>query len=369
VNSERSSNQPQPYRAVGVDPGGWRPALRGLVSLNNVPWRWSAGVQAGVAMGAPLAAFTLAGHQPLGLIAVLGAFTALYCANLLLEKRVVALPFVGAGFVVASVFGVLGSATAWLSVASLILVAVLASSLAFRVSLGPPGPMQFVLVAGISAHVAAPASLGGAALNGALIPVLVAVGAMSAYLLVVAPLILPAVRRRRGQGVRLRQAFSLASLDRETTIITARVVAAVTVAGVVSLPLGVNRAYWVIMVAGAVLQASHVRRLTVIRTVQRVLGTIVGVILFALLTWLHPSGLWLVGVLALLQFAIEVVVGRNYGLALIFITPLALTISAVTGMDDPIGLAGERIGDTLLGALIALAVLWISERMLAARRG
>jgi hypothetical protein len=341
--------------------------LRSLVSLNNVPWRWSAGVQAGIAMGVPLAIFTLAGHQSLGLIAVLGAFTALYCANLPLVDRLIALPFVGAGFVLASTFGILGSATASLTIASLILVAVLASSLAFRVGLGPPGPMQFVLVAGISAHVATPASQGGASLNGALIPMLVAVGAISAYLLVIAPLTLPSVHRHRGKGANLREVFSFAPLDQETTVITARVVAAVAAAGVVSVPLGVNRAYWVIMVAGAVLQASHVRRLTVIRTAQRVLGTVVGVTAFALLTWLQLSGFWLVAVLALLQFAIEVVVGRNYGLALIFITPLALTISAVTGTDDPLGLAGERIGDTLLGALIALVVLWISERLPATR--
>ena len=42
--------------------GRWMHAARSLVSLNDVPWRWSAGVQAGLAMGAPLAAFTLAGH-------------------------------------------------------------------------------------------------------------------------------------------------------------------------------------------------------------------------------------------------------------------------------------------------------------------
>jgi uncharacterized membrane protein YccC len=62
------------------------------------------------------------------------------------------------------------------------------------------------------------------------------------------------------------------------------------------------------------------------------------------------------------------VVGRNYGLALIFITPLALMISAVVGTDDPLGLAGERVGDTLLGALVALLVLWISGWVRAERR-
>jgi uncharacterized membrane protein YccC len=138
---------------------------------------------------------------------------------------------------------------------------------------------------------------------------------------------------------------------------------------VVSLPLGVNRAYWVIMVAGAVLQASHVRRLTVIRTVQRVLGTIVGVALFALLVAMQLSALWLVVIVALLQFAIEVVVARNYGLALIFITPLALMISGAVGTDDPIVLAGERIVDTLLGAFIALVVLWTGEWVRAQHPG
>jgi hypothetical protein len=347
----------------------WRNAAQSLISLNEVPWRWSAGVQAAIATGVPLAVFTAAGHQPRGLIAVLGAFTALYCATLRLSDRVVALPLVGAGFVLASALGVLCAAEAWLTTMCPIAVAVLACAIAFRVDLGPPGPMQFVLVAGISGNIAAPAELGAASVNGFLIPLLVAVGAMSAYLLVIGPLALPFVRQREGKPASFRAVFTLAPFDEETTVVAMRVVIAVAVASVVSLPLGVNRAYWVIMVAGAVLQASHVRRLTVIRTVQRVLGTIVGVALFALLVAMQLSALWLVVIVALLQFAIEVVVARNYGLALIFITPLALMISGAVGTDDPIVLAGERIVDTLLGAFIALVVLWTGEWVRAQHPG
>ena len=76
----------------------------------------------------PLALFTLAGHQSLGLIAVLGAFTALYCPNLRLSERLTALPPVAAGFVLASGLGVVCAANAWLTIACLIFVAVLASS-------------------------------------------------------------------------------------------------------------------------------------------------------------------------------------------------------------------------------------------------
>lgn len=339
----------------------WRHTVQSLISLNQTPWRWSAGAQAAIATGVPLAVFTLAGHQRLGLIAVLGAFTALYGANLRPVDRLSALPLVAAGFVIASALGVLGAANAWLTMACLIIVAVLACSFALRAGLGPPGPMQFVLVAGISGHMAAPERLGGASVHGPLVPLLVAVGAISAYLLVIAPLALPSVRWREGKPAGLRAVFPLAPFDEETGIIATRVVTAVAVASAVSLPLGVNHAYWVVMVAGAILQASHARRLTVVRAVQRMLGTFVGVAVFALLVIVQPSDLWLVAIVMLFQFAIEVVAGRNYGLALIFITPLALMISAAVGTDDALILAGERMVDTLLGVFIAMVVLWMVE--------
>src|SRR4051812_46615550 len=213
----------------------WRNAAQSLISLNEAPWRWSAGVQAAIATGVPLAVFTAAGHQPRGLIAVLGAFTALYCATLRLSDRVVALPLVGAGFVLASTLAVLCAADAWLTAMCPIGVAVLACAIAFRVDLGPPGPMQFVLVAGISGNIAAPAELGAASVNRLLIPMLVAVGAMSAYLLVIGPLALPFVRQREGKPASFRAVFTLAPFDEETTVIAMRVIAAVAVASVVSL--------------------------------------------------------------------------------------------------------------------------------------
>jgi uncharacterized membrane protein YccC len=84
---------------------------------------------------------------------------------------------------------------------------------------------------------------------------------------------------------------------------------------------------------------------------------------------MDPSGLWLVAIVALLQFAIEVVITRNYALALIFITPLARVNSGAAGPDNPLVLAGERMVDTLLGAGTAMAVLWTGEWVRAQRHG
>jgi uncharacterized membrane protein YccC len=337
------------------------PVLKSLLGFSDGPWRWSAGVGGGVAIGVPLAAFTVAGHQSLGLIASLGAFTALYGSTLRLSDRLKALPIVAVGFVAASALGVLCAANVWLTIACLVAVAALASIIVLGVGLGPPGPMQFVLVAGVSAHLAASARVDGSSLDAFMIPALVAVGALSAYFLVVAPLALPRVRRRGGEAVGMRVRHLANSLDREAATIAARVIAAVAAAGLLSVSFGARHSYWMVMVAGAVLQASHVSRSSAVRAVHRVLGTVFGVAVFGLIQFVGPKGLWLVGVLALLQFAIEVVAARNYAMALTFITPAALTISAAGGASCPLALVGERLVDTFLGAIIATVVLLISE--------
>jgi hypothetical protein len=65
-----------------------------------------------------MASFALAGHLSLGLIASLGAFTALYGTTMPLRVRLRALAFVAAGFVVASVLGELCADNASLSSAA-----------------------------------------------------------------------------------------------------------------------------------------------------------------------------------------------------------------------------------------------------------
>jgi hypothetical protein len=332
-------------------------SLHNLVGFSDGPWRWSAGVQGSVATALPLAAFTLTGHQSLGLIASLGAFTALYGTTLRLRARLRALPIVAIGFVAASLVGVLCSTNVWLTMACLVTVAAVACTIVFGVGLGPPGPMQFILVAGVSGHLAArfPST------DVFAIPCLVATGALSAYLVVILLSSLSLMRRPEVEAVCLRTQFLPCWRDAEAATIALRVVVAVATAGLLSVPFGVHRSYWVIMVAGAVLQGTHLSRSSAIRAMHRVLGTVLGVAIFGLINLAEPRGLWLVVILALLQFAIEVVVARHYALALAFITPTALTISAAGGTDGSLALATERLVDTLLGAAIAMAVLWTSE--------
>lgn len=339
----------------------WRRGLHALVRLNDGPWRWSAGVQAGLAASIPLGLFTISGHQAEGLVAMLGAFTALYFARFQLVDRLRLMPVIAAGFVIATAIGTFSSANIGPTVLSLISVAAISCTLTFRLAIGPPGPMMFVLVAGVSGHITAPARLGGSGADPLRITQLVAIGAFSAYLITVAPLVLPVVRRGQGPPLPLRELLPLARFDHVTRSIITRVLLAVTIASVVSIPLGVPHAYWVIMTAGVVLQTGHTLRIPTIRALQRVIGTVLGVAAFGLIAITEPSGFQVVAIVALFQCAIEVVVARNYGLAMMFITPLALTISTTVGDTGTLVVGIDRTVDTMIGAIIALIVLYASE--------
>lgn len=338
-----------------------RHALRSLVALNDGPWRWKQGIQAGLAAGIPLTLFTLTGHQADGLIAMLGAFTALYTAYLPLVERLRVLPFIATGLVVAAAIGATTSGSIWTTVLGLLLVAILAVSLAFGLGVGPPGPMMFVLVAGVAGHITAPASLGGVGADSARIILLIAIGAFSAYLIVVAPLALPFVLRQQPPSRPSRVLLSFAQLDDIARTLMIRILLAVTVTSIFSVPLGVPRAYWAIMTAGVLLQTGHTLQVPTRRAIQRVVGTLIGVAIFSLLGRADPGEMQLVLTVAICQCMTEVVIVRNYGLGMLFITPLALTISTTASDVDAATISMDRILATILGAAIALGVLYVSE--------
>jgi uncharacterized membrane protein YccC len=125
--------------------------------------------------------------------------------------------------------------------------------------------------------------------------------------------------------------------------------------------LGLGHAYWVGLTVAAVLQGSNLA-VTRRRVVHRAAGTVVGVALtFAFLGWGPP--VWAAVLLAVVaQFAIELVIAVHYGLAVVPITVLSLTLFHLGAPEEDIGVAlGARLLDTAIGVTLALLlrrVLW-----------
>ncbi|MEV8096910.1 FUSC family protein [Kitasatospora sp. NPDC085879] len=125
-------------------------------------------------------------------------------------------------------------------------------------------------------------------------------------------------------------------------------------AGYATLALGVDRPYWAIVTAASIYQVNTV--LTWHRTLQRTVGNLLGVAVFAAAVPLIRTGpLALVLCLLVLNFAAEALVSRNYWLGSVAVTPMALLLVEFTG-DHPAGrLIGDRVLDTLIGAAVGFA--------------
>jgi hypothetical protein len=333
-----------------------RADIRDLFTFRESPVRWPIALSAALAMGLPIAILTAFGQPRLGLIACTGGFTALYLSNRTRRERAILLPFIGLGMVLSGVIGSLVSWSTLLTLVALFVLAIGGSVVLLGFGAGPPGGLFFMLVAGASVRLTAPPALGGVGLSAGLVIGMLAIGVTIAYLIIVLPLLWPSVRKRdfEAHAARVRLRFDLSG---DIAVILIRLTIACLIAVLLAAPLGVHRTYWVLLTVIAILQNGRRLRLTALRGIHRVLGTLVGLLLFALIFQWNPQGYWLAVVLAALQYVVELVVIRNYGLALVFITPLALTIAAQGDPGDVGTVTVTRVVDTLIGAGIALIVL------------
>ncbi|MEU6551566.1 FUSC family protein [Streptomyces sp. NPDC046915] len=151
--------------------------------------------------------------------------------------------------------------------------------------------------------------------------------------------------------------------------IAARTATGCVLAGYASLALGTGRPYWAVVTAASLYQANVT--LTWSRGVQRVVGNLAGVLLFAALVpvaHLHPAALVLCCLV--LNFGAEALMGRNYWLGSVCVTPMALLITEFARTQDSSALITERVVDTLVGALTGfVAAVAVTNRRAGDRLG
>ena len=136
------------------------------------------------------------------------------------------------------------------------------------------------------------------------------------------------------------------------------------IAGGLAIFVGVGHPYWAVVSVVAVLPPPGARHSTS-RAFHRIFGTAIGVVITALVLLPGPPVWVLILVIAVGQVGAEILVGKHYGAALLFITPLALTVAHLGSPIPVSGLLVDRVVETALGGAVALVIVVLTRAGLA----
>jgi len=306
-------------------------------------------VRAVLSVGIPLLVLLALGRLDLSVYASFGAFAALYGRTDLPRTRVRMQSVAGAVLVSCMLVGTALSALATPALASVAVVALLAAVVtlfAYRAQWHPPGALFAVFAAGATASFPATAET--------FLTVILVGGASVMWSMLVTTVFILARRGSWRRPARTRPPIGSVAWE-----MTATVGVAALLAGVAGALLVGTHWYWAMVGAVAAVGGAHVTA-RLIRGVQRLVGTLLGVLIAAGLLALDLPP-WVVLLVAVaLQAGAELFVGRNYGIAMLFITPLALLMVSLASPVAPEMLLRDRVIETVIGVAVGTIVAIVS---------
>ncbi|WP_067126669.1 FUSC family protein [Microtetraspora malaysiensis] len=170
-----------------------------------------------------------------------------------------------------------------------------------------------------------------------------------------------------GAGGGLRPLLSALRPGSPLLPIGARVAVGCALAGWASMAAGVGHPYWAVVTAAAVFQANT--SLSWQRALQRVLGSLAGLVLFtAILPVSRLGPLALIATVLVCQFLTEAAMTRNYWAGNVFLTPMALLMTEFAVRQPASVLVADRWLDTCVGAALGvLSCLLVTNRRAGGR--
>jgi hypothetical protein len=326
------------------------------------------GTRAALAIAVPLVVLTVLGRLDLAAYATFGAFTALYGRNEPYRLRLRSVSIAAVGLLVSIGLGIVVASTGaplWITVVALLLITTGGTLVGAVFGLLPAQPLFFVFAFLVCGQIPTPP---GEALSRWLLAIAVAA---FAWLLTMSGWV---VRRARPgtDAALLKELRRRPSVDRSAVrdervwLTVAQNAIGVVVTGGIALAFGLGHPYWSVVSLVAVLPPARGAH-SISRSIHRIIGTIVGVGVAEVVLLPSPPPVVIVIVVVVCQFFAEILVGRHYGAALVFVTPLALSVSYLAAPVPVLALASDRVIETLLGAVVGIVLVLIAQAV-ASRR-
>ncbi|WP_345437419.1 FUSC family protein [Microbacterium gilvum] len=341
------------------------PFLRDLVRIQPSRGEWTVAVRAALSVLVPLLVLFASGRLEWAMYASFGALASIFGRTVPLPQRLRAQTEAGASIIAAILLGVAISIPAgrsWILIPAAAVYATGMAVLAHRRNWHPPGVVFQVF------------ALGGCASTphaaGDLVPALLVSACTLAFCLALTYLTSLARHLWRRHVARVshtwpRRPASPGTLPGEgpewpLRHYLVRYGVGVLLAGGLATLSGIGHPYWAIVSAVVPMAAASAAGRT-LRGVQRVVGTLLGVLVTGAVLAFDPSPLALIAIVTAMQIGAELFVGRNYGVAMLFITPLALCMVQL-GHPLPVAqLVGDRALETVLGVAVALVITLVTR--------
>lgn len=327
-----------------------------LLEFRKTDRSWPIPVLAGLSVGIPLLAGYFMGNVPGGKLASIAGLVILYIHSLGRGHRMATLMACSFGIMVSFSVGILFSFNPYVACVVLGLFSFSVHLSLYYLNLTrPPGNFFFIMVASIAICMpfdlkSIPKKIG-----------YIGIGTMiSCTLGLIYTLLTLNQGRPAGKAVVVTKSRNVNLIEAVTfgSVIGVSLLAAFL--------LQLPNPYWVPTTAAAVMQGSSTRHVWQ-RSVQRVVGTLLGLGLAWAILLLKPTLLTICLSIVALQVVVEVLVVRNYGVAVVFITILTIFLaeSGNSLLTDPTLLIQSRFYDILMGSVMGAAGGWIlyNERL------
>ncbi|MHC9000057.1 FUSC family protein [Enterococcus bulliens] len=119
-----------------------------------------------------------------------------------------------------------------------------------------------------------------------------------------------------------------------------------------------NNAYWLVVSCAAILMGDNLRAMAH-RHVQRILGTVVGLLITALIFNIHLSSVGMLLMIPILFMVIEYLIMKNYAVATFFTTPMALMLTTLARQPYSGSLLADRMLGIVIGSVLGVLAGWI----------
>jgi len=313
-----------------------------LFSWSEVKRPWHIAVVAAICVGIPPLIGAALGQFAIATLASLGAMVILYLPKTRTAHRMVTMAMCSFGFMLCFSVGALSSFNPYTAALALAILSFGAIVITRYYCLPPPGSFFFILVSALAIYLPfdlakLPANVGMVALGGMMACVIAFI-----YSLMTGANDLPLSQFETDPRVNaiLLEGFLVAFF--------------IGLSYLIAMWLQLANALWVPISCAAILQGATYRMIWH-RNVHRIIGTVIGMGLAWCVFSIQPNYWHLALFMFVFQFLIEVLIVKNYGAAVIFITPLTVIMAEFTSanMSTDI-LLQHRLLDIFIGSSIGI---------------